>query len=207
MYDPQTKKLTHISTCFGTHHLMFAEDANRTLWTSGGGPVVGWLNTKMFDETGDEEKSQGWTALIVDTNGNGKRDAYVEPNQPVDPTKDKRINGAVLRGGAGAGRFDVGIDARVPGRHHAAGAGLESAGDRADGNLRAAVSTNRRRTAQGSRRAAWTSIAMASHGSRSPADTWRASTAASARRRSTARRRRDSTAAKDGRFMRSRCRR
>ena len=94
VYDPKTKKLTHISTCFGTHHLMFAEDANNTLWTSGGGQVVGWLNTKMFDETGDEEKSQGWTALIIDTNGNGKRDAYVEPNQPVDPTKDKRYGSA-----------------------------------------------------------------------------------------------------------------
>jgi hypothetical protein len=92
MYDPKTNKLTHIGTCFSTHHLMFAEDANNTLWTSGGGPVVGWLNTKMFDETGDEEKSQGWTALILDTNGNGKRDDYVEPNAPVDSTKDKRIN-------------------------------------------------------------------------------------------------------------------
>jgi len=94
VYDPKTGKLTHISTCFGTHHLMFAEDANRTLWTSGGGDVVGWLNRKMFDETGDEVKSQGWTALIIDTNGNGKRDAYVEPNQPLDPTKDKRFGGA-----------------------------------------------------------------------------------------------------------------
>ncbi len=92
VYDPQTKKLTHISTCFSTHHLMFAEDANRTLWTSGGGQVIGWLNTKKFDETGDEVASQGWTALIVDTNGNGKRDAYVEPDQPLDPTKDRRIN-------------------------------------------------------------------------------------------------------------------
>jgi hypothetical protein len=94
VYDPKTKKLTHISTCFGTHHLMFAEDANHTLWTSGGGQVVGWLNRKMFDETGDEVKSQGWTALIIDTNGNGKRDPYVEPNQPVDSTKDKRFGGA-----------------------------------------------------------------------------------------------------------------
>ena len=94
MYDPATKKLTHIATCFGTHHLMFAEDANHTLWTSGGGQVVGWLNRKMFEETGDEEKSQGWTALIMDTNGNGKRDAYVEPNEPVDPTKDKRFRAA-----------------------------------------------------------------------------------------------------------------
>ncbi len=91
VYDPKTQKLTHIGTCFSTHHLMFAEDANNTLWTSGGGQVIGWLNTKMFDATGDEERSQGWTALILDTNGNGKRDAYVEPNEPVDPTKDKRI--------------------------------------------------------------------------------------------------------------------
>jgi hypothetical protein len=92
MYDPKTRKYTHVSTGFSTHHLMFAEDANNTLWTSGGGPVVGWLNTKKFDETGDEVASQGWTALILDTNGNGKRDDYVEPNQPTDPTKDKRIN-------------------------------------------------------------------------------------------------------------------
>jgi len=94
VYDPKTKEITHISTCFGTHHLMFAEDANRTLWTSGGGQVVGWLNTKMFDETHDEAKSQGWTALVMDTNGNGKRDAYAEPNQPLDPAKDKRFGGA-----------------------------------------------------------------------------------------------------------------
>jgi hypothetical protein len=94
MYDPATKNLTHISTCFGTHHLMFAEDANNTLWTSGGGQVVGWLNRKMFEETGDEVRSQGWTALILDTNGNGRRDAYVEPNDPLDPAKDKRQNGA-----------------------------------------------------------------------------------------------------------------
>jgi hypothetical protein len=91
LYDPETEELTHISTCFSTHHLMFAEDEDNTLWTSGGGQVVGWLNTRMFDETSDEETSQGWTALILDTNGNGVRDDYVEPNQPVDPTKDKRI--------------------------------------------------------------------------------------------------------------------
>ena len=48
MYDPKTGKLTHISTCFGTHHLMFAEDANNTLWTSAAARsgVVGWLNTQ-----------------------------------------------------------------------------------------------------------------------------------------------------------------
>jgi hypothetical protein len=95
MWDPKSDKLTHIATCFGTHHLMFAEDANNTLWTSGGGQVVGWLNTRMFEETGDEERSQGWTALIIDTNGNGKRDEYVEPDQPADPNKDTRLGGAL----------------------------------------------------------------------------------------------------------------
>jgi hypothetical protein len=92
--DPKTQQYTYVDTCFQTHHLQFGYDANDTLWTSGGGaagPVVGWINTKMFDETGDVAKSQGWTPLILDTNGNGKRDEYVEPDQPVDPTKDKRI--------------------------------------------------------------------------------------------------------------------
>ncbi len=91
VYDPMTDEMTLIATCFGTHHLIFAEDENDTLWTSGGGPVIGWLNTKMFLETGDEERSQGWTALVVDTNGNGQRDDYVEPGEPLDPTKDMRL--------------------------------------------------------------------------------------------------------------------
>jgi hypothetical protein len=95
MYDPATGKFTLISTCFPTHHLNFARDANQTLWTSSGigGPgVIGWLNRKMFEETGDEMKSQGWTPFILDTNGNGRRDSYVEPNESIDPAKDKRVS-------------------------------------------------------------------------------------------------------------------
>jgi hypothetical protein len=115
MYDPTTKKISMIDTCFGTHHLLFAKDANDTLWTTsgGGGGVVGWLNTKMWDQTHDAQKSQGWTALVLDTNGNGKRDPYVEGEQrvvttpsgeslgtssalnaAVDSTKDTRLNAA-----------------------------------------------------------------------------------------------------------------
>ncbi|MBI4478661.1 MAG: carboxypeptidase regulatory-like domain-containing protein [Acidobacteria bacterium] len=94
MYDPSAKKFTLVSTCYSTHHLFFAEDANQTLWTSGGGQVVGWLNTKLLDQTGDEQKAQGWTPLILDINANGKQDAWVEPDQPVDPAKDKRITAA-----------------------------------------------------------------------------------------------------------------
>ena len=94
MFDPATGTFTLISTCFSTHHLNFASDANQTLWTSAGiaGPgVIGWLNRKMFEETHDEARSQGWTPFIVDTNGNGRRDAYVEPGQPSDPAKDTRV--------------------------------------------------------------------------------------------------------------------
>jgi hypothetical protein len=89
LYDPKTKLITTIDTCFGTHHLNF--DDNDVLWFTGGGQVEGWFNTRIYNETKDEQKAQGWTAFVLDTNGNGKRDAYVEPDQPVDPTKDKRI--------------------------------------------------------------------------------------------------------------------
>ncbi|MFN2645779.1 MAG: hypothetical protein ABR570_12360 [Burkholderiales bacterium] len=94
MLDPRTGKFTLISTCFSTHHLAFAEDANHTLWTSAGGaanPALGWLNRRLFDETGDEEGAQGWTPFVLDTNGNGKRDAYVEPGEAADPAKDTRV--------------------------------------------------------------------------------------------------------------------
>src|SRR5262245_11065388 len=94
MFDPKSGKFTLIGTCFQTHHATFTEDASHTLWASSGGAaagVVGWLNRRMFEQTGDEERSQGWTPFIIDTNGNGKRDEWVEPNQPVDPTKDKRV--------------------------------------------------------------------------------------------------------------------
>src|SRR5437016_103229 len=96
VYDPATKKFSFIDTCFGTQHLNFAEDADNTLWfstnTQGKLAVVGWVNTKKFWATSDAATSQGWTALVVDTNGNGKRDeGYNEPGEPADPSKDTRI--------------------------------------------------------------------------------------------------------------------
>lgn len=91
VYDPRTKDYKFVDTCYSTHHLQFGYDADDTLWTSGGGQVLGWLNTRMFLETGDSARSQGWTAFVLDTNGNGRRDDYVEPGQPADPTKDTRI--------------------------------------------------------------------------------------------------------------------
>ena len=93
VWDPDAEEMTLIDTCYSTHHLVFAEDEENTLWTSGGGPVIGWLNTNMFLETRDEQRSQGWAPLILDTNGNGQQDAWVEPDEAVDPSKDTRIGG------------------------------------------------------------------------------------------------------------------
>ena len=139
MLDPKTMKYTFVDTCFGTHHLQFGYDANNTVWASGGGPVLGWVNTKMFDETGDAAKSQGWTAFVLDTNGNGKRDEdYVQPNQPVDPEEGQAHCRRILCGDAKSGRrLDMGDCRRVrrQGRRVARRSGSEPAGNGDLGNL------------------------------------------------------------------------
>ena len=92
-YEPDTNKYTFVDTCFATHHLQFKEDENNTLWLSGSGDVLGWVDSNMLLETGDEAASQGWTALILDYNGNGRRDAYTEPGEEPNPQMDMRIAG------------------------------------------------------------------------------------------------------------------
>jgi hypothetical protein len=91
VFDPATRDYTFVDTCFGTHHLQFAYDERNTLWTSGGGDVVGWLDTERFLETGDAAASQGWAPLILDTNGNGRQDAWTEPGEAPNPQLDRRV--------------------------------------------------------------------------------------------------------------------
>ena len=72
VYDPKTKKFTTIDTCFGTHHLNFAEDANNTLWLSNNTPGRSWRSSagstpRCSGRPAMPAKSQGWTPLIVDT--------------------------------------------------------------------------------------------------------------------------------------------
>ena len=91
LYEPKTKETTTIDTCFTWGHINF--DDNDVLWSSfGPAGIEGWFDTRVWDKTHDEKRSQGWSAFVLDYNGNGKRDAYTEPNQPADPKKDKRIN-------------------------------------------------------------------------------------------------------------------
>jgi hypothetical protein len=72
-YDPKTKQFTLIDTCFSTHHLQFDNDANETLYFNElSGPIFGWIDTKVYDQTKDEQKAVGWCGQVVDTNGDGK---------------------------------------------------------------------------------------------------------------------------------------
>ncbi len=92
-YDLNAKTFTLIDTCFTTHHMAF--DDKGVLWFSGGTQpteATGWFDTNVFDATGNEQTAQGWIAHVLDTNGNGIRDAYVEPTAPADPNKDRRVN-------------------------------------------------------------------------------------------------------------------
>ncbi|MEA2871725.1 MAG: hypothetical protein QOH67_1701 [Hyphomicrobiales bacterium] len=91
MLDPKTQKYEFIDTCFSTHHPQFGYDADNTLWMSGTGPVAGWINTKVWDETKDPQKAVGWFPFVLDSNGNGKLDEFAEPGKSEEG-KDTRLN-------------------------------------------------------------------------------------------------------------------
>jgi hypothetical protein len=93
VYDPKSKKYSMVNTCFSTHHLQFGTGKNsHLLFTSGGRTVFGWLDAKKFLATGDSAASQGWSAFVLDTNGNGKRDeGYVGIKGKLDPARDKQV--------------------------------------------------------------------------------------------------------------------
>jgi hypothetical protein len=93
VFDPRTKKFSHIDTCFG-NHLQFGFDKDHTLWTSGGGQLAGWLDTEVFDGTGNAEKAQGWAPFVLDTTGTGHLVAYTKPGEPLDPKKDMMLAGS-----------------------------------------------------------------------------------------------------------------
>src|SRR5690349_12858085 len=59
MYDPKTKTLTTIDTCYTWGHVNV--DENDVLWSSfGPAGVEGWFDIKVWDKTHDEKQAQGW---------------------------------------------------------------------------------------------------------------------------------------------------
>ncbi len=80
-YDPDTETITPIGTCFRTHHVRFADDEDNTAYFNGLGDqdaTIGWINTRLLDETGDSQLAQGWCQAYFDINGDGRTDPSVD---------------------------------------------------------------------------------------------------------------------------------
>ena len=89
MYDPKTKQFTAIDSCFAADHNQFDE---HDALVFGQEHAIGWVDTVAFDKTHDGAASQAWCPGVVDTNGDGRiSTGWTEPNQPVDPKRDHRI--------------------------------------------------------------------------------------------------------------------
>jgi hypothetical protein len=72
-YDPKTRQFTLIDTCYSTHHLQFDNDPDETVYFNElSGPIFGWIDTKVYDQTHDEQQAVGWCGQVLDTNGDGK---------------------------------------------------------------------------------------------------------------------------------------
>ena len=92
-FDPKTQTFTQVNTCFDTHHVMFAEDADETIYSNGvRNHVIGWVKTKVLRETGDEAKAQGWCKGYFDVNGDGRIDVGTEPPIPMTGVYGVAVN-------------------------------------------------------------------------------------------------------------------
>jgi hypothetical protein len=106
-FDPKTNQFTLIDTCFSTHHLQFGHDSNDMVYFNSG--VIGWINTKMYDQTRDEKVSQGWCPIVIDTNGDGK---ITKPwNEPARASRG--MGGAAQEGATVASKFDPKLDTHI----------------------------------------------------------------------------------------------
>ena len=55
---------------------------------------ISWVKARVWDETHDPEKSQGWCPAILDYNGDGKiTKPWTTADQPADPKLDRMIPG------------------------------------------------------------------------------------------------------------------
>ncbi len=125
-YDPKTGKFELIDLCLSAGHMAFGNDKDETLYFTGTNAVpprmggIGWIHTRIWDETHDVQKSMGWCPAVIDYNGDGKTGAYTKPDEPIDPKLDRAVDG-----GNGYGfSFDqadgsiwyAGLSSPVPGR-------------------------------------------------------------------------------------------
>jgi hypothetical protein len=91
VYDPKTLKFETVDLCFAQGHAAFANDKDETLYFSLRLGGLGWFKTRVWDETHDAAKAQGWCAPVMDYNGDGKAGAFTLPNEPPDPKLDRLV--------------------------------------------------------------------------------------------------------------------
>jgi len=107
-YDRRTQAFTLIDTCYSTHHLQFDNDPDETVYFNELlGPIFGWIDTKVYDQTKDEQKAVGWCGQVLDTNGDGK---ITRPWNVLDG----RGNSALYQGDTTGGAAARGRGAPVP---------------------------------------------------------------------------------------------
>ena len=88
-YDTKTQKFEFVDVCFSVDHNELSEDNFIYYGTNNS---LGWVDMDTWDKTHDAEKSQGWCPAIIDSNGDGKiGPGWSEPDSPVDPAKDRRV--------------------------------------------------------------------------------------------------------------------
>jgi hypothetical protein len=67
-YDPATETFHQVDICFDTHHVQFAADEDETIYGNGvfsGG--IGWVKTRVLEETGDLAAAQGRISISTKT--------------------------------------------------------------------------------------------------------------------------------------------
>jgi len=121
-YDPNTGKFELIDTCYSTHHIQFDNDADETVYFNElSGPMVGWINTKVYKETHDEQKAVGWCGQILDTNGDGKISGPFNTVATARGGEESILYASDTQGGGGgaakgkgkAAPFDPKLDSRI----------------------------------------------------------------------------------------------
>jgi hypothetical protein len=97
-FDSKTKEFGTVDTCFGGSHLAFDNDPDQTLYVTAGDNSgsstrfgVGWIKTRVWDETHDAEKAQGWCPAVFDYNGDGKTGPFTKSSEPADPRLDRML--------------------------------------------------------------------------------------------------------------------
>ena len=79
------------------------------------GPMFGWIDTKVYEQTKDEQKANGWCGQVLDTNGDGR---ITRPWNIADASGSALYQGDTAAGGGGGRRgaaapFDAKLDTMV----------------------------------------------------------------------------------------------